>query len=311
MAETPQPAPRVDAKRANVLYHDAAAAAYDEKWAISFERPAVRYVRDRAARMLARPRYGRVLEIGAGTGFFVLNLWQAGFVEEAHATDISARMLDVCRRNAARVGCDIEVREADAERLPYDDGSFELVVGHAVLHHLPDPAVAFREIHRVLRPGGALFVAGEPTRIGDRLASVPKAAVRTAFRTAARVPVLRRVARDGTPPPPPATEEERILRELEFDVDLHTFSPGEVAAWARDAGFTGVRLETEELVSSLFGWAVRTAESEIRPGLLGRRWARFAYRSYVALARVDRALYRVLPKRIFYNLLLYAEKPEA
>ncbi len=139
---------------------------------------------------------------------------------------------------------------------------------------------------------------------------MPKAAVRTAFRTAARVPLVGRVARDRTPPPPPATEEERILRELEFDVDLHTFSPRDVATWARDTGFTGVRLETEELASSLFGWAVRTAESEARPGLLGRRWGRFAYRSYVVLARLDRALYRVLPKRLFYNLLLYAEKPE-
>ncbi len=144
MAQSPEPAPRVDSKRANVLYHDAAAAAYDEKWSISFERPAVRYVADRAGRMLPRRRYDRVLEIGAGTGFFILNLWQGGFVGEAHATDISSGMLDVCRRNASRVGCEIEVRAADAERLPYDDGSFDLVVGHAVLHHLPDPLVAFR-----------------------------------------------------------------------------------------------------------------------------------------------------------------------
>lgn len=308
---TPEAASRLDAKRANVLYHDAAAAAYDEKWAISFEQPAVSYVRDRAARMLPGSRYGRVLEIGAGTGFFIINLWQAGLVEEAHATDISTRMLEVCRRNAGRVGCGIEVREADAERLPYEDASFDLVVGHAVLHHLPDPLVAFGEAYRVLRPGGALFIAGEPTRLGDRLASVPKAAVRTTFRTAARVPVLSRISRAATPPPPPASEDERILRELEFDVDLHTFAPSEVVAWARDAGFTGVRVETEELVSSLFGWAVRTAEAEIRPGLLGRRWARFAYRSYVALARLDRGLYRLLPKHLFYNMLLYAERPEA
>ncbi|HWC31684.1 MAG TPA: class I SAM-dependent methyltransferase, partial [Actinomycetota bacterium] len=226
MAQPPEPARRVDAKQATVLYHDAAAAAYDEKWAITFEEPAVRYVRDRADRMLRRPRYDRVLEIGAGTGFFILNLWQAGFVGEAHATDISPRMLDMSRRNAARVGCSLEVRIADAERLPYDDAAFDLVVGHAFLHHIPDPVAALREIHRVLRPGGALFIAGEPTRIGDRLASVPKAAVRTAFRTAARLPLLRRLARDGTPLPPPATEEDRILRALEWDGALHTVSPG-------------------------------------------------------------------------------------
>src|SRR5206468_3714606 len=65
----------------------------------------------------------------------------------------------------------------------------DLVFGHAVLHHLPDLRQAFREFARVLRPGGTLVFAGEPSRVGDRLAAVPK---RTAVRAA---PVWRALVR--------------------------------------------------------------------------------------------------------------------
>ena len=47
---------------------------------------------------------------------------------------------------------------ADAEQLPYDDATFDLVVGHAVLHHIPDVELAMREVLRVLKPGGRLAV---------------------------------------------------------------------------------------------------------------------------------------------------------
>jgi ubiquinone/menaquinone biosynthesis C-methylase UbiE len=298
-----------DPKRANTLYHDAAATSYDGKWAISFEDRAVGYVRERARRMLPRDRYHRALEVGSGTGFWILNLWQAGYVERAHATDISPGMLAVCAENARRLGCDVELRVADADRLPYPDGSFDLVCGHAFLHHLPDPEASLAEMARVLAPGGGLMLAGEPTRWGHRLAGVSKVAVRSTIRAAGRLPALRGLRPD--PAPPPATEEERILRELEHEVDLHTFDPSEVISWTRGAGLGEVRVETEELLASVFGWAVRTAESEVRPGLLGRRWARFAFRAWRGLYEVDRLLYPFLPRAAFYNLLLYGEKPRA
>ena len=296
---------RVDPKTANILYHDAAAASYDGKWAISFDERSVRYVRERAERMLPRRRYGRVLEIGSGTGFFLLNLWKAGYVEEAHATDISPGMLSVCAESARRIGCDLRTQTADAEGLPYGDGEFDLVVGHAFLHHLPDPKGAIAEMHRVLRPGGALFIAGEPTWMGDRIAGGAKRLADRAFGVADRlVGGLRK-----PPAPAPTSEDERVLRDLEFAVDLHTFEPDDVALWALEAGFVRTRTETEELVSSLFGWAVRTMEAQARPGLFGPRWGTFAYRTWLGLYRLDEVLYRALPKRLFYNLLLYAERP--
>ncbi len=297
----------MDAKQANILYHDAAARSYDAKWSISFDQRCISYVRQRAERMLPRTHYARVLEIGCGTGFFILNLWQAGYVERAFACDISPGMLAACLESARLIGCDLDARAADAESLPYEDGSFDLVIGHAFLHHLPDPAAALREAHRVLARGGALLVAGEPTRKGDRMARVVGRLTSRAVRTAAEfAPKLRK------PPPEGAaslTQDERILQDLEWDVDLHTFVPEETAAMARRAGFHSVRVETEELVSSVVGWAVRTLEAEVPPGALGARWGAFAYRTYLRLYDLDqRFLYRALPKDLFYNLLLYGEK---
>src|SRR5439155_10805827 len=117
---------KLDPKTANILYHDAAARSYDDKWSISFDERCIAYVRDRAERMLPRTSYDRVLEIGSGTGFFLLNLWQAGFVKEAHATDISPAMLQACGENARRLGCDVKLQTVDAERLPFEDDSFDL-----------------------------------------------------------------------------------------------------------------------------------------------------------------------------------------
>jgi len=295
----------LDPKTANVIYHDAAARSYDAKWAISFDERCVRYVRQRADRMLAARRYERVLELGSGTGFFLLNLWLAGFVGEAHATDISPGMLAACVESARMLGADIRARTADAGELPYPDGAFDLVVGHAFLHHVPDVGRVLREAHRVLAPGGALFVAGEPSRVGDRVARVAGGITRRAFRAVASfVPQLQRPACTE-----PVGEDERVMRALEWRVDLHTFEPDDVAAMARAAGFVNVRVATEELVSSVVGWCVRTIEAEAPAGLLRSRWARFAYRTYLALyALDDRLLSHLLPARWFYNVLLYGEK---
>ncbi len=301
-----RPSPTVDAKTANLRYHDAAAAEYDAKWSISFDERCIDYVRERAERMLPGRRYGRVLEVGAGTGFFLLNLWQAGFVAEAHATDLSPGMLAACGANARRLGCDLRTTAGDAEALPYADGAFDMVVGHAFLHHLPDYASAIAEIGRVLRPGGVLLIAGEPTVLGDRIASMAKRSAAAGMRVAGRLRpgIVQRRAEA------PATDDERVLRDLEWHIDLHTFDPDALADVARTAGFGRVRVETEELTAGLFGWAVRTIEAEARPGLLGARWAWFAYQNWRRLYRFDqRVLYGRVPKRAFYNLLLYAERP--
>ena len=89
-------------------------------------------------------------------------------LDEVHVTDLSPGHGRGGRSaTPPRSGFDVDGRVADAERIPYDDDTFDLVVGHAVLHHIPDVELALREVLRVLKPGGRFVFAGEPTPIGD------------------------------------------------------------------------------------------------------------------------------------------------
>src|ERR1700744_3730173 len=161
----------------NTRHQAVAAGTYDSKWGIDFGEIGQGQVLGKLRKLLGSELdegYDRSLEIGAGTGYFSLNLLQAGVVSHATCTDISPGMVSTLTANAARLGLDVRAARADAESLPFADQSFDLLLGHAVLHHLPNLRRAFAEFHRVLRPGGRIVFAGEPSRLGDRIASVPK-----------------------------------------------------------------------------------------------------------------------------------------
>src|SRR3954462_1571874 len=177
-------------KEVNERYHDVAAASYDSKWGINFGQIGQEQVAGKLRKALGgwpEDPFGDALEIGAGTGYFSLNLLQAGAIERATATDISPGMLATLEENAKRHGLMVMTAAAEAETLPFPDESFDLVFGHAVLHHIPDLGQAFSEFSRVLRPGGTLAFCGAPSRYGDLLAAIPK---RTALLTA---PLRRRL----------------------------------------------------------------------------------------------------------------------
>src|SRR5579875_1051853 len=139
----------------NTRYHDVAAASYDAKWGIDFgqigQDQVINKVRKVFAPELLSNGFERALEIGAGTGYFSLNLKQLGIIDELVCTDISPGMVSVLNANAERLGLQgVSATRADAESLPFPDSSFDLVLGHAVLHHLPDLHRSFSEFFRVL-----------------------------------------------------------------------------------------------------------------------------------------------------------------
>ena len=294
----------------NTRYHDVAAGEYDAKWGISYEEPGRRQVVGKLHKALGDSdvdTFDRALEIGAGTGYFSLNLLRAGIVREAVATDISQGMLDELAASAGRLGLSgsISTVRTEAEKLPFPDDSFDLVFGHAILHHLPDLDAAFREFRRVLRPGGFVAFAGEPSRHGDRLAALPKRAA------LAVAPAWRRLVgageRIGWDDPHEAHEHG-----LEHVVDVHAFTPGDLSGFARRAGFDDVRVSGEELVAGWFGWANRTLESTAESRQIPVLWFQYAYHGYLALKALDeRVLERRLPPAIFYNLLVSGRAPAA
>jgi ubiquinone/menaquinone biosynthesis C-methylase UbiE len=290
----------------NTRYHDVAADRYDAKWGIDFGElglgQVVSKVRKALGTRLTTPptRFERSLEIGSGTGYFTLNLLRAGLIGSGTCTDISPGMLAALDANAERLGLEVRTVPTDAESLPFPDASFDLVIGHAILHHIPDLGQAFREFARVLAPGGTVLFAGEPSRYGDRLAKAPKRAA------SAVAPLWRRAI--GARPAPPA-EGGAPEASLEGFVDVHAFAPGELSAFAREAGLTDVRVTGEELLANWFGWTNRTLEATAHPDDVPWGWRNYAYRGYLALQKVDRALLESrLPAAIFYNLIVTAKK---
>jgi ubiquinone/menaquinone biosynthesis C-methylase UbiE len=296
-----------DPKLAQVLYHDWEAATYDDKWSISFDQRCIDYARDRFTAIAGTDGwpYGQSLEIGAGTGFFSLNLHQAGVLSEIHLTDISAGMVAAAQGNAVRLGLEIEGRVADAEHLPYPDSTFDLVLGHAVLHHLPDVEQCVREMLRVLRPGGRLVVCGEPTRYGDLIA---RRLSRATWWAATRITRLPGIRRRWARPAEELTESSQAAA-LEAVVDLHTFDPDSLARTVERAGGVDVETTTEELTAAWFGWPVRTLEHALNRDRLGWRWAMFAYHGWLRLSALDRILAKVVPDELFYNVSVTAVRP--
>jgi ubiquinone/menaquinone biosynthesis C-methylase UbiE len=299
---------QLDAERirdVNTRYHDVAATSYDSKWGIDFGQIGQGQVLTKLAYALGRrPErpFGEALEIGAGTGYFTLNLLQLGLIGNATVTDISPGMLEALEGTAAELGVAVSAVTADAERLPFEDESFDLVFGHAVLHHIPDLERAFAEFSRVLRPGGTIAFCGEPSRYGDRLAVLPKRAA------LAVSPIWRRVVGAG---PKLNGWDEESGGWLEAEVDVHSFVPAELRSTIAAAGFEAPRVRGEELLANIYGWGLRTLEASAEPEQVPYGWRQFAFRSYLALQKVDRTLLEPrLPAELFYNLVLSATKPE-
>jgi SAM-dependent methyltransferase len=286
----------------NVRYHDLASESYDSKWGIDYGDKGAAQVLGKMQKALGqslRPM-GRGLEIGAGTGYFSLNLLKQGILTEVTCTDVSPGMLEALSASAERLDLDVETVVCEAEQLPFPNNSFDVVFGHAVLHHIPDLPQAFREFRRVLKPGGLVAFCGEPSRTGDKLAAYPKRAalaMAPLWRTAIGA---RRHVGDGNW----GKDEEA---KLEPYVDVHAFAPSDLEEAAREGGFTTVRIRGEELAASWFGWANRTLESTAEPSDVPWLWRRYAFHGYLALQKVDRALLEPrLPPAIFYNLLISA-----
>ena len=99
--------------------------------------------------------HGSVLDVGCGTGELLREVGLR-FPETARTgLDLSANMLAVARE---KLGGAVELVQGDAERLPFADGRFEVLLCNDSFHHYPNPGAAAAEFARVLQPGGVLLL---------------------------------------------------------------------------------------------------------------------------------------------------------
>jgi len=103
-----------------------------------------------------RHRGQRVLEVGCGMGCMAMNWARQGAL--VTAVDLNPTSITQTRQRFTTFGLAGDIREADAEALPFEDDSFDYAYSWGVLHHTPGIRSALQELHRVLKPGGGIGV---------------------------------------------------------------------------------------------------------------------------------------------------------
>ncbi|MDD1729622.1 MAG: methyltransferase domain-containing protein [Methanospirillum sp.] len=98
----------------------------------------------------------KILDVGCGTGAMALLF--AGMGHQVTGIDLSREMLTKAGKKADEKSLTLELGTGDAEYLPFPDGSFDVVVNRHLLWTLPHPETALKDWHRVLKPGGRVFI---------------------------------------------------------------------------------------------------------------------------------------------------------
>jgi arsenite methyltransferase len=103
----------------------------------------------------------RVLDIGSGAGMdSLIAALQVGPEGSMTGIDMTPEMLEKARRGVAELGVNnVTFIEGEAESLPFEDASFDVVLSNSVIDLIPDKDAVFGEIYRVLVPGGRMQIA--------------------------------------------------------------------------------------------------------------------------------------------------------
>jgi len=113
-----------------------------------------------ADRLTSRSDRLRVLDVGTGTAQIPIEFCQRPVNVDMVAIDLAVEMLLLAEQNIRDAGLhgSILLEHVDAKELPFDDGEFDWVISNSIVHHIPEPIDSLREMQRILKPGGLLFV---------------------------------------------------------------------------------------------------------------------------------------------------------
>lgn len=198
-----------------VMDSDEDAFEYD---AMDFSEPNNRFAMDALA-LLPSVASPVALDIGTGTADIPLRMLASHGALRVVAVDMADSMLRVAARNAAERGfaSRLDLRRLDAKASTLEPGHFDLVMSNSVAHHIPRPIELFREIARVVRPGGAVIV---------------RDLARPSSRAAAR-DIVERVSPNDSPK----------QKQLFFDSLCAALTVDEVRALVREVGLGDLRVE--------------------------------------------------------------------
>ncbi|MCU6718599.1 methyltransferase domain-containing protein [Porcipelethomonas ammoniilytica] len=183
---------------------------------------------------VAPQRSDTVLEVAAGTCICGRSL--APFVERVACLDMTTAMLAVGKAEAAKQGLlNMDFVQGDAEKLPFSDNSFDIVISRLAFHHFPNPKRCFSEMARVLKTGGKLIV-------------IDMEAAEETLRN---------------------TEDE--IETLRDPSHMHNLSKDEFTEMFRESHLTITTMDCTELPVSLSAWlALTNTPAEISADILKR-----------------------------------------
>lgn len=137
------------AKENTLKHFEESAKYYDE----SFEGKFVKRMYEPLLEELLKEEDGTVLDVGCGNGNILLQLVNGKRV--LYGVDFSDTMVDECKK---KLGDNAQIMVADAEHLPFSDGTIDTLLCNASFHHYIHPAQVLREMKRILKPNGKLFI---------------------------------------------------------------------------------------------------------------------------------------------------------
>ena len=198
-----------------------------------------------------------VLDLGSGAGFDAfLAAREVGEAGRVIGVDMTPEMLDRARRNAVAAGHrNVEFRQGRIEALPLDDASVDVVISNCVINLVPDKAAVYREVARVLRPGGRMIVsdvvldAPLPAAVADSVAALTGCIAGASLRGE----YLGQIAAAGL------TDVE-ILADKGFGQMALAIVPADLLAQATAAG-----IDVEAVAGTVRSLTIRAR----RPGLAG------------------------------------------
>ncbi len=136
---------------------------YFDRWATKYDKGRItrwfQYTQDLSISVMSLQRDSKVLDVGCGTGFAVLELATRVSEGKAYGIDISHEMIEQAK---AKIPDDLSERvefcEGSSDKMPYQDNFFDFILCTNSFHHYPDPIKALKEMQRVLKPGGQIVI---------------------------------------------------------------------------------------------------------------------------------------------------------
>jgi len=153
--------------------------------------------RKQARELSARlPKGARVLEVAPGPGYLAIEIARLGY--QVTGLDISRTFVEIATANASKAGVGADFRQGDVAHMPFENGTFDLVVCQAAFKNFTLPRSALAEIHRVLRAGGSAVIqdmSKDATHAAiDREVGGMELGAFTSFTTRATLEMLKRRA---------------------------------------------------------------------------------------------------------------------